>query len=595
MHHWVLRSCFLGLAFWLAFVAWAQDELGVSPSGKGAGRPLSLLVVYEDDGTGAGDIDAAFTANLAGRFGRSAVRSFEDYRPGEIGGHDAVFVLPRAEGGRPPEALLGDVRAARQPVIWLHHKIASLFEDRAFASAQGWVPAPSLPADYVTVRYKGREFPRDVRAAANVSEPRIGSPDRVLVYASALRRDGSEAPWALRSGNLFYIVEQPYSYMHEDDRYLVFADLLYEMLAPAVRERHRAMVRIEDVGPEADPRRIRALADLLAAEGVPFAMTVYDTYRDPGGRYSRGRPLRISLRQRPQLVRALDYAVSRGATLVAHGHTHQSDERPNPYARVSGGDYEFFAADLRDGAFVLRGPLRDNAIESWRARFAASRLAWRRAGLAHPAIFTTPHYAASPEAYAAARELYSARFERSLYFGGEARAGQSLRSDVWGAQFFPFEVVDVRGDLILPENLGYSATSRGVGENSRRPERLIASAARNLAVRDGFASFFHHWYESPADLRTIVRGIKQLGYRFVGPNEVIRDAPAHARRASASVSPLAASAESWLRALPRVDVPLLAALLALVAAMWIVSESLLRRLGGRGVAAAFPRRRLAEA
>lgn len=580
IHRWILRIAFAGLAAWLLFAAWAQQDLraggAASPRGE---APKQILVLYQDDPTTGTDLYATLTANLIGRFGRPVIRNLDDYEAGQMARFDAVFVVPSERGARPPEALLTDVRASPRPVVWIHRGIQALFEDAAFTAAQGWRPGEPRIADYVTVQYKGREFPRDIRTNVLVAEPQIADPARVKGYAVARRPDGREVPWAIRSGNLVYVLEAPYAYAHEDDRYLVFADLLYEVLAPQTPERHRAMVRIEDVGPEANPRRIRAVADLLASENVPFAITVYDTYRDPEGHYTRGRPLRISLRQRPQLVRALDYAVSRGGTLIAHGHTHQTDHRRNPYARVSGGDYEFFAADLRDGSFDLQGPLPDNTVSHWRERFAASRRSWRRAGLPHPRIFTTPHYAASPEAYAAAREIYGARYERSLYFAGESDSDhRAVYRGGWETQFFPYEVVDMRGDLILPENLGYSSSTQQGGYFGRGPERLIASAERNLAVRDGFASFFHHWYEDPQALRTIVRGIKGLGYRFVSPEEVIRDGPVHAPRAVHRASPLALSSASWVNALPRLDLPSLVALLALVAAMWLGAEMLLRQL-----------------
>ncbi|HEY0012567.1 MAG TPA: hypothetical protein VGB79_06895, partial [Allosphingosinicella sp.] len=100
---------------------------------------------------------------------------------------------------------------------------------------------------------------------------------------------------------------------------------------------------------------------------------------------------------------------------------------------------------------------------------------------------------------------------------------------------------------------------------------------RNLAVRDGFASFYFPWYESPESLRAAVRGVKALGYRFVAPGEVVRDAPAHAAGALHRASAIA-SAAGWARALPSLNLTLMVALLALVAAMWLAGETLLKWL-----------------
>jgi uncharacterized protein YdaL len=324
------------------------------------------------------------------------------------------------------------------------------------------------------------------------------------------------------------------------------------------------------------------MADLFAAEGVPFSISVYDTYRDPLGRHNAGKPLTFSLRHRPQLVRALRYAVGKGGTLVSHGHTHQTDVRPNPYNRVSGGDYEFFAADLSDEAFVLKGPLPGDQVRNWRQRFERSRAAWMKARLPHPTIFTTPHYAGSIAAYAAAREQYAARYERVLYFAHEQTAARAYDGR-WETQFFPYDVVDLRGDLILPENIGYSSSTERAVYFGRAAERLIASARRNLVVRDGFASFFHHWYEDPRTLRSTIRGIKQLGYRFVSPQQIIDAAPAHAPRRAKSVSPVALASSSWVTRLPHLTFARLISLLGLIALLWGVLELAYRRIQAEAV------------
>jgi hypothetical protein len=535
MERWILRTAFVGLALWLLFAAWAQRELGV-PSAA----PRQMLVLYDADAAAGTELSAIMAANLAGRFGRATMRRIDRYRAGDAARFDATFILPVR---RPPDALLADMRTPRRPVVWIGSSEAR---------------APRV-ADVVAVRYNGRDFPRDLRAPPQIA---MLDASRGEVLATAIAAGGLEVPWAVRSGNLVQIAENPFVHAHEDDRTLVFADLLFGLLAPRTAERHRALVRIDNVGPEADPRRIDALADLLAAEGVPFSIALHARYRDPEGALSGGRPVRIDLGQRAELVRALRHAVSRGGTLVAQGFTHQTNQRRNPGRRVSGGDAEYYAADLADGALALRGPLPRNGADHWRARFAAARRAWSAAGLDQPRLFTTPLSAASPEAYAAARAAHAARYERTLYAAGEA--GQ--------IQFFPYETVDVRGDFIVPENLGYPRPGRG-------PERLIASAARNLAVRDGFASFAFLWHDDPQALRTIVRGIKALGYRFVAPDEVLRDAPGHAAAALRRPSRLAASAAGWADDLPPLTAPLLVGLLALVFALAVGAERLVARIG----------------
>src|SRR3954454_18275944 len=104
--------------------------------------------------------------------------------------------------------------------------------------------------------------------------------------------------------------------------------------------RHRGLVRIEDVGPDADPAELRAVADYLYAEKVPFSVAVYPRYRDPKGVQNGGKAQDYTLVQKPKVVAALKYMKQRGGTLLMHGYTHQFGSVANPYDGESANDFE---------------------------------------------------------------------------------------------------------------------------------------------------------------------------------------------------------------------------------------------------------------
>ena len=506
----------------LAGIPAAPDLFLLSKLG---GRGRRILVLYQDARIGAGTRDAALlTANLAGHFGMAALQPIGEYRAGEARRFSAVIVLPSVMGPAPPAVLLADVRSASRPVIWIQHGAQALLLDPAYARSAGWRVSAPHSALISEVDYRGAAFPRDLRGAWQVSDPAITDPSRASVLAWAVAPDGARTPWAIRSGALTYVLEAPFAYTHEDDRYVAFADILMRALAPNTPERHRALLRIEDVGPEANPATVRRLVDLLSREGVPFSIATYDGYRDAFGHFNKGRPLAFGYAERPELVAALRYARDHGGTLVAHGHTHQAGRIANPYAGVSGGDFEFYRAQLDEARAVrLTGPLPQDGRAAWSARLAALEVAWSKAGLGRPAIFTTPHYAASPNAYAAIRARFPVRYERALYFPGGDVAGAPALPYAPVDEFFPYPVRDVRGDVIVPENLGYLAQKGGLSGGGRSPDQILASARRNLVVRDGFASFFVHWYGDTDALLKSVRGLKAMGYTFVTPRTVVAD------------------------------------------------------------------------
>ena len=325
-------------------------------------------------------------------------------------------------------------------------------------------------------------------------------------------------PWALRSGNLTYVGEIPFSYVGSNDRYLAFSDLLFDVLAPDTATRHRAAVRIEDVGPDADPAELRAVADYLYGKKIPFTVAVYPRYRDPHGVNNNGVAQDYTLRNRPQVVAALQYMQKRGGTLLMHGYTHQLDALNNPYDGVSANDFEFYLAHVDDADNVIYdGPVTKDSTAFATGRVLASGVDFLLAGLKAPTIFEPPHYAASATDYKAFNSLFTTRYDRGLYFPG-LLSGNTVDSSKLMGQFFPYSVRDVYGTAVIPENIGNVEPEAFNNHPARLPADLVATAKANLVVRDGTASFFYHPYLGTDYLKQTVDGIQGLGYTFVsGP------------------------------------------------------------------------------
>ncbi len=61
---------------------------------------------------------------------------------------------------------------------------------------------------------------------------------------------------------------------------------------------------------------------------------------------------------------------------------------------------------------------------------------------------------------------------------------------------------------MIPEDLGY------VHGDKPGAEDILEGAKLDLAVRDGYASFFFHPFLSADYLKTIVKGLRAMGYKF---------------------------------------------------------------------------------
>jgi uncharacterized protein YdaL len=495
------------------------------------------LILYDGAGGAEAELTAVQNVNLAAQFGDWVIQRLSDYRPGSAAQYAAIIFTGTNSDTKLPAGLLDDVLGGAVPVLWSGYgldQLAAREPDRW--DGYGIDPAGVLPEPPDAVRYKGVPLPRDRANTGDVMRVLVREPARVLAttepaagdqaaasdQAAAGGRAVAGSPWASRSLNLTYVAENPFYWAESHDRYLAYTDLFFDALAPARAERHRALVRLEDVGPEADPENLRAIGEHLYRAGIPFSVAVFAAYADPDGAYHDGEPTTVTLADRPRLVDALGYLWQCGGTLLMHGYTHQHAEHANPYRGVSAEDYEFYLAhiDARDNV-VLDGPVPEDS-RRWAAnRIAAGARVMRTVGLPEPTIFEFPHYAGSAEDYRAVAEAFGVRYERAMYFPGPL-AGAPADHAAAVEQFFPYPVRDVYGTAVVPENLGNYVPVGLNNRAARHPADLIATARLNRVVRDGFASFFYHPYLGVGPLAEIIEGIREAGYEFVTPEEALR-------------------------------------------------------------------------
>jgi uncharacterized protein YdaL len=496
-------------------------------SGLGAYDAASArtLILYDVGGEEGwlGELYAIGAANLVSHFGHWRAVAARDYACGDMDSYTATIYVGSSFDEPLPPCLLDDVAASSHPVMWIDFNFWQLVAhlgDTECASRWGFSATRlDTSSRYVSVNYHGRTLTRSADDSGILTID-VRDPSLVTVLATAVRDDGTTAPWAVRSGNLTVISEIPFANVSEEDRVLAFDDILFDLLAPGTPERHRAMVRLEDIDPLTEPDDLHAIADYLSSRGVPFGFGVIAEHRDPTGYYNMGVPLNVPIAERPALVESLHYMEAHGGTMVMHGWTHQWDGGPNPYDGVSGDDTEFFRlVENPDETFSDVGPLPEDSVAWARSRIASAEVAFDGAGLTVPTIFEFPHYAASANSYAAVAAMMSARWERGTYFSGVLGGGPIDHTRPF-AQMFPFVVRDVYGSTVLPENLGNIEPAIWHGLPSRSAADIVRAADRNLVVRDGVACFFFHSFYPLEDLQDTVEGIQALGYEFVSPTSL---------------------------------------------------------------------------
>lgn len=529
----------------------AETPAGVdrSPARQVRSTPSGTLVLYDNqeqsDYNYLGELYAQMAGNLASRFGTWDAKPVSSYQAGDMGNYAGVVYVGANYDEPLPVAFLDDVLADSTPVLWAGSNIWQL-DARAnsrldgngngisFSDEYGWWYAPYDVSPINHVTYKGVSLDRNPTNQSGVLGIDIVHPEAVTILGTAQHEsDGSSVLWAVRSHGLTYVAENPFIYATEADRYLAFADLYFDLLSPQAPEQHRALARLEDISPMSSPKRMMELADVFYARKIPFSMAVYPLYVDPNG-LGKGKELRVTFADRPKVVPALKYMVAHGGTIIQHGYTHQFGTQPNPYSGRSAADFEFFTAHLDDANAVIKdGPVPGDTAAWAAARMDEATKMMKAAGLAKPTVWEFPHYAASYIDYQTERKRYDARYERDLIFQG-GLVGKNVKDDSFIGQFFPYEVVDVYGSKVIPENLGNVALDAFNQHTAVMPPEIVRRAAANLVVRDGFASFFYHAFYSPVLLAQLLDDITKLGYTFVSANDVLKTFPAQAGGVRAS-------------------------------------------------------------
>ncbi|HLG09671.1 MAG TPA: DUF2334 domain-containing protein [Gaiellaceae bacterium] len=448
---------------------------------EGIAHDRRILVVHDEDARESDrqvalvKLQEAELLNLVDHFGlRWEARAVDTYQRGSLADYEAVVYLG-SRYGNAPEAFVSDVSVFEGTVIWIGQNLFQLRESGVALPFDQ--PSQRQHSSEGTIQYRGRTLPAKGEIIATLA----GTGARVV--ATVTGPEGT-TPFILRSGRFWYVSGSPFSFLElpvgMNGRYVVFAEVLHEMLGvPHSTGGPGALLRIGGVDPLTEPARIRALANALAAERVPFLVSVTPVHVDPE------RDITVSLSDRPEVVAALRAAVARGGAIVAHGATHQ-------YRGKTGEDAEFW--DLQNGGGV---PEDGDTFVRDRIARALGEL-WGNE--LHPLAWETPAYRATPFDYALFAETFSTFVERRVYGVVDGRPY---------TQPLPFSVEsDIFGGRILPENLGHLGADNDVSV-------ITLNARRLRIVRDALAGASLDVSADPAVVRTLVADLRELGYRFV--------------------------------------------------------------------------------
>jgi len=437
-------------------------------------KTKSCLVLYDPT---SNRNDAIQTGEMLRHFKtRVELKSLDQYQPGLMKKYDNVFYVGGEAEVVIPESMIRDIEKLHTTFCWLGFNVKQLLSDPSVSQKLGIKFKQSVRDVFVGVKYKQKFLAKN---DPWTQEVKITNPLKCRVLATAYNGDQSEkTPYAVRSSRNFWLfADLPSAYAVEGGRFLVFADLLHDILNEDHVSKNQAMVRIEDVHPLTEPQSLKKIANFLHHQKVPFHVALSPFYVNPEEN------LHVSLSEKPALISALKHMVRQGGVLVIHGITHQR------YLETTT-DYEFWDP-------VNDAPVQGQTRAIMRQRVERGlRECWNN-GL-YPLVWETPHYAAPQEFYSVISRIFSLAMERR-------QAINKRGTD----QYLPYILLSDRyGQTLVPENLGY------VPLENPDPHLILKPADHLKVVRDGVASFFFHPFVDINALKTIVRGLQKHGFHF---------------------------------------------------------------------------------
>lgn len=271
-----------------------------------------------------------------------------------------------------------------------------------------------------------------------------------------------------------------------------FADILHDIIPNSHANEHVAYLRLEDIHPMTDPKKLLEVGEYLNERNIPYMLVVIPVYITP----ETGE--RVYYSDSPEVVEVLQYLQSTGGTIVAHGYTHQYRDSE------TGEGFEFW--DVENGQFITEmtpnvaiEPIRKEAdfanatdytayLDELKAKeqmYIEERMEQSIHELVsyelYPLAFEAPHYTMSQQGY----EITSRYFSSVL--------GQlQLSDEIWEIMSAPPYISSAQflhGMTVYPETIGYVDLS--LEQPFKATEQQLEKV---LIVRDSIISGFYHPY-----------------------------------------------------------------------------------------------------
>lgn len=415
-------------------------------------------------------------SELMGAYNRNVnTEKISDYKSGDIKGYEEVIILS-IEGKSKNKFLVDDLKNYKDKIYYIGSGIDKLLDLKSYGLNNEVSPVNVESVTYNRDDFKKENETKKFYLIKNIDCLIVNKNnlDKVYSYINDGRRDYANI-W--KKGNLYHMALLP----DEQVTLFMLADSLNDFFGITRKGKPKIFVRIEDVHLFRDPKELKAMADYLYGEGIPFIVALIPTYRN----LKTGHVTKLS--DMPKFVEAIKYMQDKGGSIILHGYDHGGFKGVNDNE-----DFEFW--DGKNDSPVswnLANYIHDNMGDAIQECV--------KNGI-YPLGFEAPHYGMDSTGYKEIKKYFS------TYVGQFQSSDESFTTTT-----YPYWIKDTEDfNKLLPENLGY------VNPNN---ETWFDDFERNYdiltLVREPVGGFFYHPFIGLKDLKKIIGYLESKDVEFL--------------------------------------------------------------------------------
>lgn len=395
--------------------------------------------------------------------------STNDYKSGYMNEFDYVFII-NIRNDIDNTDFLNDLSNFKNKIYWIGDKVENFLD----FSGKYDISYDSKNNNITKLFYKNKEISVNTTYLFNI----INTLPSTNIIATM--SDGYNTyPFILSEKNLYYISRWDLGQSY------IFEDSLNDFYERKRFDKEEIFVRIEDVHPFRNTKKLREIADYLYKEKVPFIIALIPTYVDS----KTGNINTLDLKS--EFIETIKYMQEKGGSVILHGYTHQIGNK-----EISGEGYEFW--DIKNDE-----PIKEDINIYVKNRVLSGVRLCVENGI-YPLGFEAPHYAMNIDGYKEIKKYFS------TYVGQYQNNNDNFTSSA-----FPYTIKNSDTfNILIPENLGF------IDSEDLFSVDLIKENFNKVSMVRGYSGgFFFHPYLDIKYLKECVQFLKNNNVNFLDLKE----------------------------------------------------------------------------